>query len=52
MGWVGGGKVGQEGAHTGIPVTDSCWCAAEPIQCRKAIIPQLKINELLKMQNK
>ena len=52
VGWVGGGKFGQEGGDTGIPVTDSCWCAAEPIRCRKLIIPQLKINKLLKMQNK
>lgn len=49
---MGGGKGGQEGGDTGMPVTDSSRRVAEPIQCRKAVIPQLKINELLKMQNK
>ena len=52
VGGVGGGTDGQEGGDTGIPVTDLCWCVVEPIHCRKAIIPQLKINKLLKMQNK
>ena len=29
---VGGGREVQEGEDIFIPVTDSCWCMAKPIQ--------------------
>ena len=39
---VGGGKEVQEGGDIQIPMADSCWCTAQPIQCCKAIILQFK----------
>ena len=43
-GWVGreAGEV-QEGADTGEPVADSCWCVAETNTV--PIILQLKVNK-------